>query len=234
MEREKSWFKGAGFLVGILIMFFSKVDPLIAGGKKADAEALARETLQVEMTASGATLVWWTPKELWKAILEEEPDISKSEVKQALKVLDPYLIVMVSHSEIKDPWSVKYRSQKVMRDGLKVVDRDGNEYSPLNEKKIDSYAEEFLHMAKPFFAEVLWIEEEEAHFFLFPSKDKKGRSMIDNKRKGKFLVKLDSQEFKWRLPLSSTLQSKYCPIDEEKLNGNWEFCPWHGTKLKDK
>jgi len=24
---------------------------------------------------------------------------------------------------------------------------------------------------------------------------------------------------------------KTCPEDQEQLNGNWEYCPWHGVEL---
>ncbi len=26
---------------------------------------------------------------------------------------------------------------------------------------------------------------------------------------------------------------KICPEEVEALNGNWEFCPWHGKKLNN-
>lgn len=54
---------------------------------------------------------------------------------------------------------------------------------------------------------------------------------IDVKKEGKFSMLMDKTEYKWRLPLSSLLPPRLCPIDDEKLNGAWKFCPTHGVEL---
>ncbi len=69
------------------------------------------------------------------------------------------------------------------------------------------------------------------HFIVFPSKNIKGQYIADVTKEGTFVVQLGETEFTWRLPLSSLVPPKICPVDGEKMSGAWKFCPWHGTKL---
>lgn len=87
-------------------------------------------------------------------------------------------------------------------------------------------------MMGPVLVNMLGPMGQNMHFFLFSSKKKNGQEIAVAKREGAFSVKLDKREFKWRLPLGSLLPPKVCPIDGEKLNGAWKFCPWHGVALR--
>ena len=68
--------------------------------------------------------------------------------------------------------------------------------------------------------------------FLFKPKHKKLHQLDDVKSKNKFSLRWDSNTITWKLPFSSVLPPKICPIDKEKMKGNWDYCPFHGVKLE--
>ncbi|MEY2530331.1 MAG: hypothetical protein QOI96_416, partial [Verrucomicrobiota bacterium] len=62
--------------------------------------------------------------------------------------------------------------------------------------------------------------------------NKNGSRLIDPMKPGSFTVKLNNEEFRWRLPLGSLLPAKLCPKCNDTFPGNYTFCPYDGTPLK--
>ena len=50
--------------------------------------------------------------------------------------------------------------------------------------------------------------------------------------RGNFKVDIANESFVWKLPLVSLMEEKICPVDQQKMEGNWIFCPFHGEKLQ--
>jgi hypothetical protein len=69
--------------------------------------------------------------------------------------------------------------------------------------------------------------------FFFPATAPNGSTIAAASKQGKFSVMLAGHSFEWRLPLSSLLPQKVCPVDGEKMSGAWKYCPWHGNELTD-
>ena len=74
---------------------------------------------------------------------------------------------------------------------------------------------------------------QQMEFHVFPEKAQDGSLIAAPLSRGEFTVVFnENEDFKFKLPLSSMVEKKACPEDGELLNGNWEYCPWHGKKLK--
>ena len=83
------------------------------------------------------------------------------------------------------------------------------------------------------FSQMLGKMGEGMHFYFFNIKDKDGKNIIDEYKKGKFSVLHSNKEFEYQLPLVTLLPSKKCPIDNAEMKGNWNYCPFHGVELKE-
>jgi hypothetical protein len=127
---------------------------------------------------------------------------------------------------------VTYESESSIRNSIRLIDNQRNNYRPLSTETVNADMKNFLSMMKPVFVNMLGPLGQNMHFFLFPPKNEAGQDIADAKKEGTFSVKLNQREFKWRLPLGSLLAPKICPVDGERLSGAWKFCPWHGVELK--
>jgi hypothetical protein len=222
------------FIVVFIVVFliWANMSSSFAQDRKIDIDALVYETQKMSQAAKEMTLVWWIPEEIWRGSLEQNPNITVDRTEEFLKVLRRYMIIVVIDGEVGVFGGITYKPRTTIENNIQVIDRQGTYYRPFSDEKIDASIKNFLLLMKPLLANMLGPLGENSHFFLFPAKNEKGEDIAVAKREGAFSVKLDKREFKWRLPLGSLLPPKVCPVDGEKLNGAWKFCPWHGVELK--
>jgi hypothetical protein len=126
---------------------------------------------------------------------------------------------------------VTYKSEDTVRETIQLIDSQGAVYRPLGKEKIDADIRNLLVMMKPMLSNMMGQMGANMNFIVFPSKSAAGQKIADARREGSFAVKLSDSKFEWKLPLGAVLPAKICPVDGERLNGAWKFCPWHGDKL---
>lgn len=69
-----------------------------------------------------------------------------------------------------------------------------------------------------------------------PNVDAKGNRILSGSSRGelRLIYRFDEsaapQEVIWRAPLTAIAGAKKCPKGGEKLEANWDYCPWHGVK----
>jgi len=197
-----------------------------------DVQALVKETQKISQKAKEMTFIWWVPEEFWRASFKQNPNMTAAQTEEFIKVLRPYMLIVAVDGNIGTFGGVTYKSETTIRDNIKIIDSQGTRYRPLSNENVDADTRNFLSMGKPIFANMLGPMGQNMHFLVFPAKDNKGRRIAEARKEGVFSVKLREKEFKWRLPLSSLLPPKICPVDGEELKGAWKFCPWHGVKLQ--
>lgn len=218
------------FIVALFI--FGWMTSSFAQDIKVDVNVLLQETLKTSESADDMVLVWWIPEEYWRVSFALDSTITEPETEEFLKVIRPYTVIVIVDGKIGLFGGVTYKSEAGIRASIQIIDNQNISYRPLSEDKIDANTKNFLSMMKPVFSNMMGPMGENTRFFLFPSKNKAGQSIAAAKKEGTFSVKLDKREFKWKLPLSSLLTPKVCPVDGETLSGAWKFCPWHGVELK--
>jgi hypothetical protein len=195
-----------------------------------DLVALMQETQRMSQKSGEITLAWWLPEEYWKASLAQQKQLSADQAESFLKVMRPYIVVIVVKGKIS--LSSTFESEEFARKNTKVLDAQGNAYSPLAEADLDATAKAVLGMFKPMLANTMGAMGHNMHVLVFPAKTADGRQIVDTTQKGQFKVTLADKEFKWRLPFDSALPKQSCPECKEDCKGSWIFCPWCGTKLK--
>lgn len=201
---------------------------------KVNLESLLTETQKGSAQVEKMALVWWIPPEYWEVALGQEKDISPTQISAFIKMLQPYTVFMVTDGRINDTGAITYRRESDIRGTIRLIDHQGNKYSPIPEAGIDSDTKSFLSMMKPILINMAGPLGQNLHFYLFPASNKDGLRIVDAKKEGSFSLNLGEETFKWKLPLGALLPPKICPVDGEVLSGNWKYCPWHGQPLKAK
>ena len=84
---------------------------------------------------------------------------------------------------------------------------------------------------KPLFVKMVGKMGTGIEIFVFNNKDSSGNRILDAMKTGGFKVSLSGDSFNYKLPLVSLMEEKTCPIDQEKLPGNYVYCPIHGNRL---
>lgn len=223
--------KISSFLVIILLVYSENS---FAQDKKIDLNALILETQKQSQTMDKVSMIWWVPEEYWRASFEQSSGVNATQVEEFLKALRPYIVIVALDGDMGPLGGITYKSKENIQSSMYILDSVGNKYYPLENDKIDSNTNNFLSLMKPVFANMLGPVGENMNFYLFSAKNEKGNNIIDVRKEGKFSLFMDKTEYKWRLPLSSLVPPKICPIDDEKLNGTWKFCPIHGVDLTRK
>lgn len=216
----------------LVLLIFGSINLSFAQDVKVDINALIQETQKMSQSQEEMTLVWWIPEDFWRASFEQNPNMTAAQIEEFIQVIRPYTMVVAVDGQIGSFGGVTYESESTIRNSIRLVDSQRNNYRPLSPETIDADMTNFLSMMKPVLANIIGPLGQNMYFYLFPDKNKTGHEIANAMKEGTFSVKLSQREFKWRLPLGSLLAPKTCPVDGEKLSGAWKYCPWHGVELK--
>jgi hypothetical protein len=157
--------------------------------------------------------------------------VTKEQAAKFLDVLRPYTLLVVMESKIGTLGGMTFKTESDTRSRLTILDAAGKSYSPLDEDSIDADAKNLVTIMKPMLGSSMGAFGKNLNFYFFAAKDKKGGKIVDPKSEGSFKVRLDPQDYAFRLPLGSLLPPNKCPKCGEKLNGGYKFCPYDGTAL---
>lgn len=198
---------------------------------KIDMQALMGELQQFSRQKGEMGLVWWLPAEFWRVSMAQNPISTEAQIEQVVTHLRRYVITIVVSGRPGPFGALTYKFEPDIRASIQLRDSEGTLYRPISEDNIDADTKIFLSSMSGPFAKMLGPLGRNMHFFLFPSKNINGQYIADATKEGAFTVRMGETDYSWRLPLSSVVPPKICPVDGEKMSGAWKFCPWHGTKL---
>lgn len=206
-------------------------DAGIVTGSSIDIMALVADTQKVSTNQEVMDLVWWLPIEFWQATAAQEPSMTDKDLRELEDVLSPYTIVAVAFGNIGPFGGIKWLDRDDLRQKLALVDADGNEYAPYTSENVSPDANNLVAVLSAYFASVLGPIGDNLNFFFFSANGVSGERIADASQEGSFSVRLASETYEWDLPLGSVLPPKKCPVDDEPMPGNWQYCPFHGRKL---
>ncbi|MFQ5929415.1 MAG: hypothetical protein ACE5MK_06935 [Acidobacteriota bacterium] len=198
---------------------------------KVDIHALTEDLQIHSRRGDEVVMVMWHPAEFWRASMAQNPASTEAHTEKAVNHLRRYTITSVVAGTQGPFGAITFQSEEDVRTNIQIRDAEGNYYRPISEDNLDADTKVFLSVMSMPLATMLGSVGQNMHFIVFPSKNIKGQYIADATKEGTFVVQLGEREFTWRLPLSSLVPPKICPVDGEKMSGAWKFCPWHGTKL---
>jgi hypothetical protein len=180
---------------------------------------------------------FWMPQSYWRITLKDNPSISEEIITSIETMFENYLVlcaadIIVSANPSSTNELFTYKDESTLRSELKFIDFAGDEHFPFSNDKVPSDIGTVLASLTPIFIQIFGEMGEGMHLYLFDNTDSNNQLLISKKKSGEFIVKHSNEEFKWTLPLVSLLPDKYCPTDNEKMKGNWKYCPIHGVELE--
>jgi hypothetical protein len=196
-----------------------------------DFQSLCQEIQKTRKEPGSMTMLMWFPIQFWEASLAGDARLTGEQKKGVIDAFRPYTTIAVVDGKFGEFGVVTYKSESEIRDNIQLVDAKGNAYSAVGEDDVQPGTKVLLGAMKPVMGNILGPMGKNLHVFLFPALDSKGQPIANAKSKGFFVVKLNKEEYRWKLPLGSLLPAKQCPKCKEQCSGAWDFCPWCGTKL---
>ncbi|NOT75032.1 MAG: hypothetical protein HOP08_08895 [Cyclobacteriaceae bacterium] len=190
-----------------------------------------RDSQQWVKEGEKMNLSWWIPSEYWKISLAGNTQIPPGTSEKLEMIFKDYMLICAAEATIHLDGAIEVNDESTIRKSIKVMDASGKTYSPLSEDQLSDEARSVAQNLKPVFAQALGQLGKGMHIFFFSIKNDKSENLIFAAKPGVFKVIHDNSTFNWSLPLASLLPPKICPVDKEKLKGNWNFCPVHGNKL---
>ena len=202
-----------------------------------DDPDVLHETQLTVSTPGYSGLIWWIPYEFWErsaARSGRAPD----KTREAFKSLKDYTVVGIMVAKVSALGNFEYVTPSDLQKKTFVRDAVGKDYSAIPEVSGD--AKMVADLMRPILANALGRAGENFAMLFFPGRDLSGKQIADAVAKGQFSVVLKDTLgepetiYQWRTPLTVFSAPRYCPVGNERLHANWDYCPWHGAKAVDR
>lgn len=208
--------------------------PLLTVGQNSQEISVTdfvREIQQWDKRNDKMSLVWWIPKEYWAIALKDNKQVPEEVVQQLETAFENYVLIWACDLKINIDGTMDFTKEDDIRKTIEFTDQKNRKHLPLAKSEVDEQAWTIAENMKPIFAQALGQMGSGLHFYFFRIEDENKQNLITASQPGEFKVSHSSAAFRWNLPLAILLPPKICSIDNEKMKGNWNYCPIHGTNL---
>jgi hypothetical protein len=216
-----------GILLGVPLLTLGQVENDVS------VVDLIKEIQQWDKKGNNMSLTWWIPNEYWRIALKGNDQIPVETIDYVETAFRDYVLILACDLSIHNDGTMDYTSEEDLAKSITILDNLGKKHFPLPNNQIDGQALSVAENMKPFFAQALGQMGRGINFFFFSVTDQSGKNLIDGKAQGHFTVSHSNSSFLWKLPLSTLLPPKFCPVDKERMKATWSYCPIHGQKLED-
>ncbi|WP_430413194.1 hypothetical protein [Kordia sp.] len=189
---------------------------------------LTKDIQIVKKDKDNFKMVWWIPTQYWQVVMNGSSIVNSSEIDQFVEILDEYILVATMNSELTITGNFKPKYSKIQ-----LKDEKGNMYEELKGSEISGEYLQVLSTLKPSMTQTLGQLGKQLKFHVFKKTGENGKLITPMAKFSEFsFIMNEKSKFSFKLPLASMVEEKVCPKDNELVNGNWKYCPWHGKKLK--
>ena len=175
-------------------------------------------------------MVMWLPTAFWE-IVAQQMNAAPEAMEMIVQEMDQYHMFGVVDYGSPSTGVMDFASEEELRKSIKYIDSSKTIFLPLKNDEITPKARQLVQTMEPMLKQVLGQFGGGMRIFLFRAKKVNGMNAMDVRAKNSFRLSWGQTNLLWSLPLASLMPPKYCPVDKEKMKGNWSFCPFHGTKL---
>lgn len=200
--------------------------------KKVDIIEYIQELQKWKKEANSMSLTWVLPEEYWGIALRDQQQFSEDLISQFEDVFKGKILVGTINMTIENFGYPRFKSKDEIKESIVLIDKNGDEHYPLDEDLIHEDIQNILELIKPFLSQNMGRLGEGLSFFVFEnSLENSQGDIFKSDEEGGFEIRHSGEEFDYLFPLSAMVPPKYCPVDNRKMKGNWNFCPVHGDEL---
>lgn len=197
-----------------------------------DFVELIKELHQVKKADRRMQMAFWLPYEYWEIAFKNTETITPEIAQQILSIIKDYNIFLINDLMVNEYDGFVSKSSAEILPGLALSDAAGNRYLPLPDNMISAEMKSLESALMPFLAKTIGQLGDGMIISYFPVKDKNGKLLLSAKGKDHFKIQQGEATYEWKLPLTALSPAIFCPIDKEKLNARWNYCPTHGVQIK--
>jgi len=216
-------------LICLALVFASEMNA--QGPQSNKMSDVIREVMIMDNSDGEMSISFWIPESYWALTAEVSPDVSLEVADYIKDIMRPYIITLTANTEIAVESMFEFATEEEILKTIKLVDAEGNKYTPLEYQDIDYEARNVINSMKPVFTQMVGAMGEGLHFFIFENADAQGNPIIDESKEGSFTIIHSGRSFRYSTPLVTLMPPQYCPKDNREMKGNWKFCPFHGVEL---
>jgi hypothetical protein len=213
---------------------------LCTGNANAQTDTLPRvsdfvkEIQQVDDKGGAIRVVLWMPWQYWETAMLQTSNGQPlpQDVSDMISSMKQYNIFGVIDAR-PTPYGLTYTPEKTITDSARLTIGDSLKLRPVEEKSLPEEVRLLLGMLRPMMKQMLGQMGQNLVLLVFENTNSNGKFHADGRYPGNFSLSWNSASaFKWRLPLNVLIPPKYCPVDNEKHGGKFNYCPYHGNKLE--
>ena len=203
--------------------------------KQPDPTVSVNDFITEAMQKGGADLhqqlAIWMPTYFW-GLVARQMQIPDGTLQMITNEVGNYMMfLVVDYTMVPGGSTMTFMSEDDLRKSIKLVDASKMISLPLSSDKITGTTQTMIDAMLPVFQKLFGQFGQGMHIFLFDGKNANGKPLFDPSLPGSFSLVWEDAHLKWSLPFSCMMPVKYCPVDHEKMQGNWSYCPIHGVKL---
>jgi hypothetical protein len=191
-----------------------------------------KEIQKWDKTGDKMALTFWIPNSYWSIALSSNNQVPPETIKQIENAFENYVFICALDVLINSDGTMTCTDESELSNTISLVDNNGKIYLPLSDNQISPMTKTLSSGIKPMFVQMLGQMGKGMYFYFFEVNNTNHKNLINEFEKGGFTIKHSNKEFKYILPLVTLLPPKFCPIDNEQMKGNWNYCPIHGVKIK--
>jgi len=200
--------------------------------KDVDQNKLLKDIVYTHSSNEDVTILYWFPVTYWEMLSAKDPKTFGPEIVTQFKQMlgNKSIFIAISGRVITTARKFESKEESYLRNNISVV-MNGKTYKPISESKL---SEELLMLndyLKPMFAQMLGDMGAGMSVFYFEIVDNAGDNLLNPYSSADFNLNLASTKATFHLPLPSLYKDVKCANDEELFPANYEFCPYHGSKL---
>ncbi len=197
-----------------------------------DMNKLLKDILYTDAGKDQITILYWIPEIYWEVMAAKDPkNFSAETLSQVKEMLGNKTIFFAVSGKMNTPMrSFEAKEESYLRSNISVT-FNGKTYKPIPEAKLSEELKMLNDYMKPIFSQMLGDMGSGMTLFYFDMTDSNGEELLNPYSDSDFKLELASTKNTFHLPLPSLFKDSKCTNDGELFPANYEFCPYHGSKL---
>lgn len=189
--------------------------------------------IMVSKTDQDETVIlYWFSDVYWDIFAAKDPKTLSPEIVKQFKEMLSNKSVFVAVAGKINPNTQKFesKSEDVLRKSF-VVKFKGKSYKAIPESKLSDELKIISESLGQMFSRMLGDFGSGLVFFYTEIVDENGQNALNPYSNNELTIGVSSIQHTFHLPLPSLFMDAKCSNDGELFPANYEFCPYHGSKL---